>query len=67
MHKSIRPQKNTQVSNLNGTIRIAAITQKSMATERSSYVEMYAVGRLVVYNIKSMINLIKPLISNSNY
>ena len=67
MHKSIRPQKNRQVSNLNGTIRIAAIIQKSMTTGRSSYVEMRAVSRLVVYNIKSRVNSIKPLISNSNY
>jgi hypothetical protein len=67
MHKSIRPQKNRQASNLNGTIRIAAITQKSMATGRSSYVEMRAVSRLVAYNTKSRINSIKPLISNSNY
>lgn len=67
MHKSIRPQKSRQVSNLNGTIRIAAITQKSMTTGRSSYVEMRAVSRLVVYNIKSRVNSIKPLISNSNY
>jgi hypothetical protein len=67
MHKSIRPQKNRQVSNLNGTIRIAAIIQKSMTTGRSSYVEMRAVSRLVVYNIKSRLNSIKPLISNSNY
>jgi hypothetical protein len=67
MHKSIRPQKNRQVSNLNGTIRIAAITQKGMTTGRSSYVEMRAVSRLVVYNIKSRVNSIKPLISNSNY
>jgi hypothetical protein len=67
MHKSIRPQKNRQISNLNGTIRIAAIIQKSMTTGRSSYVEMRAVSRLVVYNIKSRVNSIKPLISNSNY
>ena len=67
MHKSIRPQKNRQVSNLNGTIRIAAIIQKSMTTGRSSYVEMRAVSRLVVYNIKSRVNSIKPLISKSNY
>jgi hypothetical protein len=67
MHKSIRPQKNRQVTNLNGTIRIAAITQKGMTTGRSSYVEMRAVSRLVVYNIKSRVNSIKPLISNSNY
>jgi hypothetical protein len=38
-----------------------------MATGCSSYVEMYAVGIFVVYNIKSRINSIKPLISNSNY
>lgn len=67
MHKPIRPQKKRQISNINGTIRIAAITQKSMATGRSSYVEMRAVSRLVVYNTKSRINSIKPLISNSNY
>ena len=38
-----------------------------MTTGRSSYVEMRAVSRLVVYNIKSRVNSIKPLISNSNY
>ena len=38
-----------------------------MTTGRSSYVEMRAVSRLVVYNIKSRVNSIKLLISNSNY
>jgi hypothetical protein len=63
MHKPLRSQKK-QVSNLDGTIRIAANMQKSIISGRSSYVEMQMVSRLVAYNIKLIIKSIKSLINN---
>jgi hypothetical protein len=66
MHKPVRSKKK-QTSNLDGMIRIAANIQKSMATGRSSYVEMRAASRMVAHNMRLKINSIKSLTSAGKY
>jgi hypothetical protein len=66
MHKPVR-SKRKQTSNLDGMIRIAANIQKSMATGRSSYVEMRAASRMVAHNMRLKINSIKSLTSGRKY
>jgi hypothetical protein len=66
MHKPVRSQKK-QTSNLDGTIRIAANIQKSIATGRSNYVEMRAASTIVAHNIRVRINSIKSLMGGCKY
>jgi len=44
------------------TVRIASIAQKGMTTGRSSYVEMRALDRLTIHNIKTKILFLKKSI-----
>ena len=55
MHKPFRSQKK-QMTNTDETIRMASNMQRSIASGRSSYVEMRAVSRMVAHNMKAMIN-----------
>lgn len=58
MHKPFKSQKK-QMTNKDRTIRIASYMQRSIASGRSSYVEMRAVSRVVADNMKAMINSIR--------
>jgi hypothetical protein len=55
MHQPFRSQKK-QMTNTDETIRMASNMQRSIASGRSSYVEMRAVSRMVAHNMKAMIN-----------
>jgi hypothetical protein len=44
------------MTNTDETIRMASNMQRSIASGRSSYVEMRAVSRMVAHNMKAMIN-----------
>jgi hypothetical protein len=47
------------------TVRIASIVQKGIASGRSSYVEMRALDRLMIHNIKTKTNQIRKSLSSS--
>jgi hypothetical protein len=55
MHQHFRSQKK-QMANMDETVRIASNMQRSIASGRSSYVEMRTVSRIVAYNMKTIIN-----------
>src|SRR5919197_921640 len=63
MHKPFKSQKK-QMTNRDETIRIASYMQRSIASGRSSYVEMRAVSRIVTRNMKSMINSISSIMND---
>jgi hypothetical protein len=46
-------------------VRIASIVQKGIASGRSSYVEMRALDRLMIHNIKTKTNQIRKSLSSS--
>jgi predicted transcriptional regulator len=63
MHKPFKFQKK-QMTNQDETIRIASYMQRSIASGRSSYVEMRAASRVVAHNMKAMINYIKSAMND---
>ena len=62
MHKNFRRQRRLE-SRLGETVRIASIVQRCMDTGRSSYVEMHALDRLTIHNIKSKTSALKKSIN----
>jgi hypothetical protein len=52
------------MTNTDETIRMASNMQKSIASGRSSYVEMRAVSRVVAHNMKAMINCIRSTMND---
>lgn len=64
VHKNFRRQRRLE-SRLDETVRIASIVQKSMATGRSSYVEMRSLDRLISHNIKAKVSEIKKSVKLS--
>ena len=48
------------------TVRIASIVQKGLATGRSSYVEMRALGRLTSRNVKLQVQATRSLLNESD-
>ena len=52
------------MTNTDETIRMASNMQRSIASGRSSYVEMRAVSRMVAHNMKAMINSIRSAMND---
>jgi hypothetical protein len=63
MHQPFRSQKK-QMTNTGETIRMASNMQRSIASGRSSYVEMRAVSRIVAHNMKAMINSMRSTMND---
>ena len=62
MHKNNFRRQRRIENRTDETIRIASIAQKGMTTGRSSYVEMRALDRLTIHNIKTKVLLLKKSI-----
>ncbi|MFL6441093.1 MAG: hypothetical protein ACJ702_03955 [Nitrososphaeraceae archaeon] len=52
------------MANMDETVRIASNMQRSIASGRSSYVEMRAVSRIVAHNMKAMINSMRSTMND---
>jgi hypothetical protein len=52
------------MTNTGETIRMASNMQRSIASGRSSYVEMRAVSRIVAHNMKAMINSMRSTMND---
>jgi hypothetical protein len=63
MHKPFRSQKKHMTST-HETIRMASAIQRSIASGRSSYVEMRAVSRIVAHNMKVVINSLRSIMNH---